>query len=211
MRSQPREDLTQFLKVCTVWQPHDTSKSLTLLPAVHTLTRRTSLRQEQTVQLTSHGDKTSLLRMTNHLCVCGTVCPPLPGGSGPTVDPIVHGTHEDEEDPRGCLCLMGFNGYHRPSDQCGFVLPINEGPRMSLWCPGHKTRQSLETYVTDREFTAVYVSWNLISVLRLGAVRMRVQNVLLINKSIIRMLLTSNHCFWLKYETSKHNVAFSSI
>lgn len=94
MRLQPREDLAQFLKVCTIWQPHDTSKSLIHFLQSFTLLHA-GLRQEQTVQLTSHGDKTSLLRMTNHLCVCGTVCPPLPGGSGPTVDPIVH------RDPRG--------------------------------------------------------------------------------------------------------------
>lgn len=67
-----------------------TPKSLKHFLQPWTLSHRTSLRQEQTVQLTSHKDKTSLLRMTNHLCVCGTVCPPLPGGSGPTVDPIVH-------------------------------------------------------------------------------------------------------------------------
>ncbi len=34
--------------------------------------------------------------------------------------------------------------------------------------------------------------------------------VLVRNKSIIKMFLTSNHCFQLKYKSSIHNTAFSS-
>ncbi len=31
-----------------------------------------------------------------------------------------------------------------------------------------------------------------------------------INNAIIKTFLTLNHCFWLKYESSIHNIAFSS-
>lgn len=43
------------------------------------------------------------------------------------------------------VCVQCPSHSHGPSDQCCFVLPINEGPRMSLWCPGHKTRQCAES------------------------------------------------------------------
>jgi len=33
----------------------------------------------------------------------------------------------------------------------------------------------------------------------------------IINKSIIKKFVTFNHCFWLKYESSIYNIAFSML